>query len=128
MSDGTVEVDRYLAGLEHPFKPEIASLRAAIVGSDASITERVKWNAPSFGHGGQDRVTFRLAPRDRCQLIFHRGAKVRADADAFAFEDASGLLEWVAGDRAVVTFTDVEDVRAKQAAVVALVGRRIAAA
>ena len=49
--DGRAEVDRYLAELEHPLKPAIARLRAAIVGSDPAITEHVKWNAPSFCHG-----------------------------------------------------------------------------
>jgi hypothetical protein len=33
-----------------------------------------KWNAPSFRHAGEDRVTFRLQPGDKLQLIFHRGA------------------------------------------------------
>jgi len=45
-------------------------LRAAILASDLAISEHVKWNAPSFCYGGQDRVTFRLQPRGRLQLIF----------------------------------------------------------
>jgi malonyl CoA-acyl carrier protein transacylase len=72
-------------------------------------------------------VTFRLQPGDRLQLVLHRGAAVRDDAADFRFEDASGLLEWVAADRAVITFRDLDDVAAKQSAVVDVVNRWVAA-
>ena len=49
--------------------------------------EHVKWNAPSFCYAGVDRVTFRLQPGNRLQLVLHRGAKVRDDAADFRFED-----------------------------------------
>lgn len=53
------------------------------------------------------------------QLIFHRGARKRGDA--FSFEDDSGLLEWVAEDRAVVTLLDLDDVKTKSTALKGLV-------
>jgi hypothetical protein len=53
-----------------------------------------------FRHAGQDRVTFRLQPGDKLQLLFHRGAKVRTDTAAFAFNDPTGLMTWLAPDRA----------------------------
>lgn len=68
----------------------------------------------------EDRVTFRLQPKNRFQLIFHRGAKVK-DSAGFAFEDGSGLLEWVAKDRAVVSLVDMKDVKAKKTALVKVV-------
>ncbi|RKH11553.1 DUF1801 domain-containing protein [Corallococcus sp. CA053C] len=111
-----------MAALEHPLKAEIEAVRAAILASDKAITERIKWKAPSFVHGGDDRVTFRLAPKGIFQVIFHRGAKVK-DTAGFAFEDDSGLLEWLAPDRGVVTLKDAKDVKAKKAALVKLVGR-----
>ena len=116
------EVEQYMAALEHPLKAEIETVRAAILASDKAITERIKWKAPSFVHGGDDRVTFRLAPKGIFQVIFHRGAKVK-DTAGFAFEDDSGLLEWLAPDRGVVTLKDAKDVKAKKAALVKLVGR-----
>ena len=75
------EVDSFMSGLRHPRKNEIEAVRSSILASAPGITERVKWNVPSFGSVGDDRVTFRLQPGNRVQLIFHRGAKVRADAD-----------------------------------------------
>jgi hypothetical protein len=116
-------VDAFLAALEHPRRDEVQRLRDAILGSDGEITESVKWNAPNFRFGGEDRVTFRLRPGDRVQLVFHRGAKVRGDSAAFRFDDPSGLLEWAAPDRGVLTLVDAGDTAAKQSTVVELVRR-----
>ncbi len=121
------DVDSFMAELEHPLKSGIERLRAAILASNDEITEHVKWNAPSFCYAGVDRVTFRLQPGDRLQLVLHRGAEARDDSRDFRFEDTSGLLEWVAPDRAVVTFPDLDDVDAVQAAVVDLVNRWVVA-
>ncbi|WP_244227239.1 DUF1801 domain-containing protein [Corallococcus aberystwythensis] len=122
MAKHTDEVEQYMAELEHPLKAEIETVRAAILASDASITERIKWKAPSFVHSGDDRITFRLAPKGIFQVILHRGAKVK-DTTGFAFEDDSGLVEWLAPDRGVVTLPDAKTVKAKKAALVKLVGR-----
>jgi hypothetical protein len=59
--------------------------------------------------------------------VFHRGAKVRADAGSFAFDDPTGLLEWAAPDRAVVTFSDLIEVEAHTAALAGLVSRWVQA-
>ncbi len=109
-----------MKGLNHPLKEEIERLRLAILGSNDRITEHTKWKAPSFCYAGEDRVTFRLYPAERAQLIFHRGAKVKGDAADFAFEDDTGLLRWVADDRAVVALRDAE---ARQRDLVELVNR-----
>lgn len=66
------------------------------------LTERIKWNAPSFGRGNDDRITMRLQPGDRLQLVLHRGAAKRVP-DGFAFEDPTGLIEWAAADRGVIS-------------------------
>lgn len=48
-------------------------------------------------------------------LIFHCGAKVKDDlAKEPLFDDTTGLLDWVTGDRATVKFTDMNDVNAKK--------------
>lgn len=120
------EVDRFLAGLEHPLKPEIERLRTIVLGANPEITERIKWNAPSFCYQGDDRVTMRLHPPTRLQLIFHRGAKVKDSTD-FAFEDTTGLLKWAAKDRAVVTFADVAVIETRANELAELVNRWVIA-
>jgi hypothetical protein len=41
-------VDAYLRQLDHPLKAEIQALREIIKRVHPGITERIKWNAPSF--------------------------------------------------------------------------------
>ena len=95
-------VEAFFSALKHSGKPQVKALRQLVRESVPGISERIKWNAPSFGMGDQDRITMRLQPDDRLQLILHRGAKVQ-DADGFTFEDPAGLVEWVAADRGVIT-------------------------
>ncbi|SDY09827.1 protein of unknown function (DU1801) [Micromonospora pattaloongensis] len=121
------EVDDFMATLDHPLKAGVEELRSAILASNADISEHVKWNAPSFRYNGEDRVTFRLRPADRLQLIFHRGAKVRSDLAEFAFRDSTGLMTWLAPDRGVVTFPDLETIQSQMAAVVSLVNHWVRA-
>jgi hypothetical protein len=108
MPNRSQQVDKFMSGLDHPLKEGIERLRTAILDSNDGITEHVKWNAPSFCYAGEDRVTFRLYPVDRTQIVFHWGSGVKDDAGSFVFEDDTGLLRWVATDRAVVTLRDAE--------------------
>lgn len=116
-------VNQFMQKLEHPLKAEIEAVREMILGSDPQITEQIKWNAPSFCYQGEDRVTFRLSPAtDSIQLIFHRGAKVK-DSSNFTFQDDSGLLKWVAKDRATITFSNMDQVNERAAALRDIVSR-----
>lgn len=127
MTVPSADVEQFLDALEHPLKEGVLRLRTVIRAADPEITEHVKWNAPSFRYGGEDRVTFRLQPRGRLQLIFHRGAKVRADATGFVFADPSGLMTWPAPDRAVIDFPDLGFVTEHEAEVGTLVRRWVLA-
>ena len=113
MSATIPTVAQYLAGLEHPRKNDIERLRSALLAGDPELGERIKWNAPSFGHDGQDRVTFRLQPGHRFELVLHRG--VRQRDDPFLFDDPDGLLTWAASDRGTVRVPDpLSDVEKRQ--------------
>ena len=118
-------VDAYLDGLQHGLKAEILELRALILDAVPDLSERIKWNAPSFGRGDDYRITMRLHPGDRLQLILHRGAKAGAD-DFFRFEDPDKLISWAAPDRGVVTIRDAADLKAKSEALRAILPRWVA--
>ena len=118
-------VETYLDSLQHARKPEVEALRALILDAVPGLSERIKWNAPSFGMGDDDRITMRLHPGDRLQLILHRGAKAAAD-DLFRFEDPDKLIVWAAPDRGAVTFKDAEDLAAKSAALPEVLRRWVA--
>ena len=54
------QVRAYMNQLNHPMKAEIEMVRRIIAGADSRLTERIKWNAPSFCLDGDDRITFNL--------------------------------------------------------------------
>lgn len=113
-------VTAFLRELNHPMKAEIVYLRDVILAANDQISEHIKWKAPSFRYGGDDRVTFNLRPQDRIMLVFHRGAQARPD-DGFVFVDPTGLLNWAAYDRATLTLRTLAEVKAHQAEIVNLV-------
>ena len=123
MSD---QVDQFLEGLDHPLKAEIERVRAIVLGANPEITEQVKWNAPSFCFRGDDRLTMRIHPPDRLQLILHRGARVRDSAN-FSFDDNCGLVKWAAVDRGVVTLGDLAEFERYAAALAKLVNKWVMA-
>ena len=114
------DVDTFMAQLKHPFAVQIQALRESLLNSNKSITEQIKWKAPSFCIDGDDRVTFRLQPKDQCQLIFHRGSKVRSDVELFSFQDPTGWIEWKTNDRGVIDFATPEQLDERKARVVEL--------
>jgi hypothetical protein len=122
--DGNVnssnEVNEFMARLEHPLKAEIEAVRALILDTDKRINESIKWNGPSF-YINEHFATLKLRPMESIQVIFHTGAKVKANITAMEISDPSGLLKWVAKDRCVATFSDLNDIKSKQTALIAIV-------
>lgn len=96
-------------------------LRQLILGADPRITEEIKWNAPSF-RTTEHFATFQLRAKDGVQIIFHLGAKVRETATTgIPIADPAVLLTWLAKDRAAVSFHNLAEIQAKQAAFTDLV-------
>jgi len=106
--------------LKYPLKAEIEAVRAIILGADARIHESIKRNAPSFSITDHF-ATFNLRSQDVVQVVFHRGAKVRARASGPAISDPSGLLKWVANDRCIAVLTDRKQIRSEKGALESIV-------
>lgn len=96
-------VEEFLAQLEHPLLDEIHELRQLILSIDSSIKEAIKWNAPSF-YTTEHFATMRLHGKQPLQLILHLGVAKQA-LPSGTIDDPTGLLTWLAADRATVTFT-----------------------
>lgn len=112
---GHEQVVDFLDKLEHPLKAEIEEVRKIILDANDQLTEHIKWKAPSFCMNNEDRVTFNLHGKGSFMLVFHCGAKVKEKVSKEPlFEDTTGLLDWVTGDRATVKFTDMADILAKK--------------
>ena len=125
---GTEQVKEFIRTSKHPLKKALEEIREIILGADKRITEHIKWNAPSFCFNGDDRITFNLSKNDRILLIFHRGAKVKdSKSKEQLFEDTTGMLEWLAHDRAVVKIQTIEEVAGKKAVLTKIVKRWLSA-
>jgi hypothetical protein len=111
MANQIKSVDEFLNSLKHPMKIEIEEIRKIILKADKRLTEKIKWNAPSYCIQGDDRITFNLSGQGFIRLIFHCGVKPSdKKLKAPLFEDTSGLLEWAAYDRTIARFNNRSDI------------------
>jgi len=93
----------FLRDLDHPLKREIEAVRQIILGVSPEIHEGIKWNGPSF-RTADYFATVNLRAKDRVQVIFHKGAKVKDNStQQVRIADPGGLIKWLATDRCLVT-------------------------
>lgn len=119
--DSPVAVDALLMQLQHPQTALIEAIRQVVLASDPSISEGVKWNAPSFALG-EYFATVHLRSKVGIGLILHLGAKKRVlPATGLQITDPDGLLKWLAADRAQLEFRDVADLAQKNVALQAVI-------
>lgn len=104
------EVTSKLDALNHVLRAEIQILREIILNCNSLINENYKWNGPNYSFQNEDRITMRIHPPNKIQLIFHRGAKKLALPENRIIQTTSKLLEWKENDRAVITFKNREDI------------------
>ena len=119
MTTNSQTVEQFIDDLEHPLKAEIASLRHLILGIDPSISEEVKWNAPSF-RTSEHFATMNLRGKNGLLLILHLGAKKRSLPEG-AIDDPGGILEWLGPVRASVSFASEDDIAGKKPALTNIV-------
>ena len=93
-------VAAFMGVLDHPLKRDIQAVRKAILAADASISEDIKWNAPSF-RTVDFFATINLRSRDRVEVILHTGVK-KKQAQPSAIPDPAGIIKWLALDRCAV--------------------------
>ena len=74
------KVSAYMAQLEHPLRCEVEAVRHIIKEADSRISERIKWNAPSYYYK-EDLVTFNLRTFKTVHLVFHNIAIVQIKSD-----------------------------------------------
>jgi uncharacterized protein YdeI (YjbR/CyaY-like superfamily) len=110
-------VDDFINKMDHPLKDLVMQVRELILKTEPHLTEQVKWNAPSFGYKGDDRITMNLSKKDQLLLIFHLGAKVRDEKNLETLiRDPDKTLEWLSSNRAVMRFRSTADLKTREAA------------
>ena len=112
------QVTEHIQKLEPTMGKTIEAIRKMILGVDSEISDRIKWNNPSFYYTGEmkpfdpkeyrrDIIVMNLH-KGRIMLVFPSGAKVN---------DKSGLLEGDYKDgRRTCVFADFDDVKSKEKA------------
>jgi hypothetical protein len=116
--DGKEVVDAYMRDVDHPFKAEMQAVRQIILGVSPKMSERIKWNAPSFFYK-EDFAAFHPRATEFVHLIvlFPGGA---------GMDDDTGLLEGSHKDRREAKFYGMDDVAAKKPRLEKLVKRWLA--
>lgn len=113
------DANAFIATLEHPLKADIETVRKLILAASPKIAEGVKWNSLSFRHTDWF-ATVNLRSRDVIQLVMHTGAKAK-DNPELKIPDDSGLLLWLAKDRALATLGAGKALKANARAFTAIV-------
>jgi hypothetical protein len=98
------QVALYMDALDYPLIEEVNALRTILKKSSTAITERIKWNAPSY-YTTEDLVTFNLRLPDKVLLVFHHPAIVKI---------TSALLEGDYKDRRLMYFAGMKEVKANK--------------
>jgi hypothetical protein len=113
-------------GLEPGTLATVDLLRSLIVETHPGLTEQIKWNAPSFAVGADDRITLGFERKGGVRVVLHRGSK-KTDSAGFHFSDPTGLAEWRSADRGVIVFQNVAQVESSRSEFCDLCRRWLAA-
>ncbi len=98
---GADPVEAYMKKLSHPMKAEAEALRKIIKNANPKLSERIKWNAPSYYYK-DDIVTFGPQRKSKILLVFHHPAIVKIK---------SGLLEGDYRDRRLMYLDSMKAIR-----------------
>jgi len=95
------QVNEWMGKLDPEMKPAIDAVRKLIKRAGPKLTERIKWNAPSYYYK-EDIVTFGPArSKDKVILVFHHPNIVKI---------RSSLLQGDHKDRRLVYFNSVSEI------------------
>lgn len=98
------KVTEYMTRLKHPLKAEMETVRTIIRKVDKRISERIKWNAPSY-YCKEDMVTFNGWATKNVHLVFHHPFIVKIKSD---------FLEGNYAGRRMMYFNDMADIKKKK--------------
>jgi hypothetical protein len=105
----------FMSKLDDERKPLVEAILKAIIEECPTLTETIKWNAPTFCFHDKDRMTIMLHKKDRVGLILHSGAKPKEDKKAPSlYTDDTELLVWNSNIRATISFFDLNDFLSKR--------------
>jgi hypothetical protein len=110
MNNKSQLVNDLLARLNHPMILEIDKLRQFILETDFDIIENIKWNGPNYSFNNIDRITIKIHPPTKIQLILHCGVKAREQNNKRFISHESSFLKWITNDRCLITFKNLIEI------------------
>lgn len=102
----TAKVNEFMNQLDHPLKAEMEAVRANLLNANSKISERIKWNAPSFYYR-EDIATFNPRAKQHVHIVFHYAPIVNIKSD---------LLTGDYKDRRMVYLRTMSEVESNKAA------------
>ncbi len=122
------DVRAFMRGLKHPLTPALEAVRQIILDANDRVREGIKWNSPSF-RVKEYFATANIRPvrgKDCVHLVLYRGARVKDNSTrGLTIDDAAGILRWLAKERCVVTFSDLDEVNFRRAVLADIVNQWI---
>ena len=108
-------IEEFMSALDDNKRSQVEVLRELIISSESNLEEHIKWNAPSYVLNGEDRITFNLLNKENIvKLVFHMGALRKEDKKGEpVIKGDSGLVEWSSDIRGVMSFANLEEIKAK---------------
>ena len=106
-SADSADVDAFLRDCDHPRVAEFEQVRKLILDASHSISEGIKWSAPSF-RTEEWFATLHVRDPQKVQVVFHLGAKKSEGTQRVPVGAPEGMVEWLAPDRCMVTVEDVK--------------------
>jgi len=108
-------VDEYINGLDGNRRSQVEMLRKYILDEEPSLTEHIKWNAPSYVKDEEDRITFNTMDKEQVvKLIFHMGATRKEDKKGQPLLKDATLVEWVSDIRGYMSFNNLDEIIANE--------------
>lgn len=117
-------VPDFLNDLDAAKREEVTFLRRLILALDPELTERIKWNAPSYALNGADRITFGMNKVGITMLVLHLGTtRKETPAAPPVMQDNTGLVEWKSDIRGIMAFADFAEIQRRAAEIADVLGR-----
>jgi uncharacterized protein YdhG (YjbR/CyaY superfamily) len=99
------QVEEWMDKLDASYKPSINAVRKIIKAAGPNLTERIKWNAPSYYYK-EDIMTFGpTKAKDKIILVFHHPGIVKIKSD---------LLQGNYKDRRLVYLNSMKEIKDTQ--------------
>lgn len=97
-------VETYMTTLKHPLKKELELLRTIIRTISPMLSERIKWNAPSYYYKA-DLFTFNLHDKKQIRLIFHHPSIVNIKSELLLGEYKDRRIMYFGSAKEIKTHT-----------------------